>query len=425
MPRNASGIYTLPTGNPVTPGTTIESTWANSTLSDIGTELTNSLSRTGSGGMLAAFRIADGTVAAPGLAFTNETGTGLYRAGSGEMWTAVQGLQVQQYTINGVLIPTGKTFTSQGNATFGGTVGVTGVITANNMLAMEILNGYQTITRTTNDTTGLVHLGFYRGTGAGAYAAVRTTGDGTNGVSALSLNINGTDIASATSTGLAVTGTVSATGGLSVPTGTANGVTYLNGSKLLTSGARLTFDGTEVFTNSGGTIQYNDVKGSAAAGTRLSAGGTLGTNSFDVFQNASAGYVYNRANTPLVFGSNNTEQVTIETSGRVVLQTGALQELKRALAANNIDVRSGNYFSKTISGITTLTVSNVPATGGAATFVLDLTNGGSAAITWWSGVKWVGGTPPTLTAAGRDVLGFFTYDGGTIWTGLVLGKDVK
>lgn len=413
MPRNASGIYTLPTGNPVTPGTTIESTWANSTLSDIGTELTNSLSRTGSGGMLAAFRIADGTVAAPGLAFTNETGTGLYRAGSGEMWTAVQGLQVQQYTINGVLIPTGKTFTAQGVATF------------SNMLAVEITNGYETITRTANDTTGLVHVGFYRGTGAGAYAAIRTTGDGANGVAALSLNINGTDIASATSTGLAVTGTVSATGGVSVPTGTANGVTYLDGAKVLTSGTRLTFDGTEVFTNSGGTIQYNDVKGSAAAGTRLSAGGTFGTNSFDVFQNASAGYVYNRANTPLVFGSNNTEQVTIETSGRLVLQTGALQELKRALAANDIDVRSGNYFSKTISGATTLTVSNVPATGGAATFILDLTNGGSAAITWWSGVKWAGGTAPTLTAAGRDVLGFFTYDNGTTWTGLVLGKDVK
>lgn len=102
-----------------------------------------------------------------------------------------------------------------------------------------------------------------------------------------------------------------------------------------------------------------------------------------------------------------------------------LKETKVAMAANNIDLSAGNLFTKTISGATTLTVSNVPAAGAAATFMLDLTNGGSAAITYWSGVKWAGGTAPTLTAAGRDVLGFYTHDGGTTWTGLVLAKDVK
>lgn len=134
MPRNGSGTFTLVTGNPVSPGTTIESAWANTTLSDIGTELTNSLSRTGAGGMLAAFRLADGTLAAPGVAFLNETGTGFYRAGSGEMWAAVQGIQIQQYTVNGVLIPTGKTFTAQGDSTLanlaytGTLTGGTGVV---------------------------------------------------------------------------------------------------------------------------------------------------------------------------------------------------------------------------------------------------------------------------------------------------------
>ena len=70
-------------------------------------------------------------------------------------------------------------------------------------------------------------------------------------------------------------------------------------------------------------------------------------------------------------------------------------------------------------------MANIPTTGVSQSLILDLTNGGAAAITWWSGVKWVAGTAPTLTAAGRDVLGFFTHDGGTTWTGLVLGKDVK
>lgn len=51
MPRNAQGIYSLPAGNPVVPGTLIESTWANPTMSDIAAALTGSLPRNGSAGM--------------------------------------------------------------------------------------------------------------------------------------------------------------------------------------------------------------------------------------------------------------------------------------------------------------------------------------------------------------------------------------
>jgi hypothetical protein len=100
-------------------------------------------------------------------------------------------------------------------------------------------------------------------------------------------------------------------------------------------------------------------------------------------------------------------------------------ETKVTMGANAIDLATGNYFSKTISGATTLTVSNVATTGSVNSFIFDVTNGGSAVITWFSGVKWVGGTAPTLTTAGRDAVGFFTHDGGTTWSGLVLGKDIK
>jgi len=47
MPRNLSGTYTLPSGNPVTAGTTITTTWANNTLNDIATALTQSVSSDG------------------------------------------------------------------------------------------------------------------------------------------------------------------------------------------------------------------------------------------------------------------------------------------------------------------------------------------------------------------------------------------
>jgi hypothetical protein len=103
----------------------------------------------------------------------------------------------------------------------------------------------------------------------------------------------------------------------------------------------------------------------------------------------------------------------------------SLRETRVVVAASNIDLSLGNYFTRTISGATTLTVSNIPVTGTATSFIFDVTNGGSAAITWWANVKWVGGTAPTLTASGRDSLGFYTYDAGSTWTGLVLGKDIK
>jgi len=51
MPRNSSGIYTLPAGNPVVADTIIDVDWANPTMADIGNEITLSLPRNGSAGM--------------------------------------------------------------------------------------------------------------------------------------------------------------------------------------------------------------------------------------------------------------------------------------------------------------------------------------------------------------------------------------
>lgn len=46
-PRQGDGSYTLPSGNPVATGTSISSTWANNTLNDIATALTNSIAKDG------------------------------------------------------------------------------------------------------------------------------------------------------------------------------------------------------------------------------------------------------------------------------------------------------------------------------------------------------------------------------------------
>lgn len=129
---------------------------------------------------------------------------------------------------------------------------------------------------------------------------------------------------------------------------------------------------------------------------------------------------------PIVQGGV-TDQVTVAdlTAGRAMtalkVTATAYNETKVAVAASAIDLAAGNYFTKTISGSTTFTISNTASSGTVNSFILELTNGGSATVTWWSGVVWAAATPPTLTASGNDVLAFFTFDGGTTWNGFVLG----
>lgn len=144
MPRSSSGTYTLPSGNPVSSGTLIEASWANTTLSDLASAMTDSLSRDGEGGMTAALRLYDGDVSLPGLAFSNETTSGLYRAGAGDLRLSVTGAQVIQFlstgvSVAGTLSSTGNfavntdRFTvaaSSGNTAIAGTLGVTGAIAA-------------------------------------------------------------------------------------------------------------------------------------------------------------------------------------------------------------------------------------------------------------------------------------------------------
>lgn len=86
-----------------------------------------------------------------------------------------------------------------------------------------------------------------------------------------------------------------------------------------------------------------------------------------------------------------------------------------AVPALDIDCSAGNYFTKTINGNSTFTVSNVPASR-AYSFTLELTHT-SGTVTWFSGVEWPGGTAPTLTTGKTHLFMFVTDDGGTRWRG--------
>jgi hypothetical protein len=120
MPRNSSGTYSLYTpGNPVVTGTVISSTWGNNTLADIASALTDSLSRTGDGGMQAPLELDDGAVGAPALTWATETTSGWYRAAAGDFRFSVSAADVLRVR--------------------SGTVGITGTAT-NNALSVTSPN---------------------------------------------------------------------------------------------------------------------------------------------------------------------------------------------------------------------------------------------------------------------------------------------
>jgi hypothetical protein len=92
-----------------------------------------------------------------------------------------------------------------------------------------------------------------------------------------------------------------------------------------------------------------------------------------------------------------------------------------------VDCEAGNSFALTLSGATTFTFSNPPASGTTYAFTLKLvqdSSGSGYTVTWPSSVDWAAATAPTLTADANavDVFVFMTHDGGTTWYGFTAGQ---
>lgn len=121
--RNSTGTMSLYSpGNPVTSGTPVSSSWANNTLNDIATEISDSLSRSGKGPMLATLSLYSGTVGTPGLNFSSDTGSGLYRIGSNNIGLSINGTKRQEWTTTGTAV-TGTWSASSTASLANGTVG--------------------------------------------------------------------------------------------------------------------------------------------------------------------------------------------------------------------------------------------------------------------------------------------------------------
>lgn len=89
-----------------------------------------------------------------------------------------------------------------------------------------------------------------------------------------------------------------------------------------------------------------------------------------------------------------------------------------------LDLAVAQVFRGTLTGNCTFSFTNVP--GSNAVFVVfQITDGGAFTPTWPAAVDWPGGSAPTLTASGRDVIVFYTLDGGTTWNGVLSASDLS
>lgn len=127
----------------------------------------------------------------------------------------------------------------------------------------------------------------------------------------------------------------------------------------------------------------------------------------------------------LGFAANGVRYLSVDTSGVHVANLEVeysvaynVNSLGSVTSTATINCALANFVRATSVGDTTWSVSNVPT--GAFVIRLEITNGGAYTQTWMAGTKWPGGTPPTLTSSGVDVLEFTTFDSGANWRGGVL-----
>lgn len=435
MPRSGSGTYTLPSGNPVVTGTTIETTWANNTLSDVATAMTDSLSRSGQGGMTSAFRAVDGTSSVPGIAWSSETTTGLYRAGSADTRLVITTTEVQKWLTSGTAI-TG-TLSATGNVLFDG-----GTFVFNE-------SGADKDARFEGDTDA--NLLF-------TDASTDRVGVGTNAPTA-KLNVEGSVIINDAGADV----DVRIEGDTDANLFTTDASTDRVGIGTASPSEKLDVRGNLYLNNTNGYV-YIDNGGAGGASLKLGVNGT------------SDAYIYAVESDPLIFGTGNTERFRIGSSGELgigganygtsgqvlasqgsgaapvwtnaatgdVTLTGTQTLTNKTIEAGTftngyteetvtantgtaytIDLANGTVQILTLTGNCVFTFPTATA-GKSFTLLLKQDATGSRTVTWPSvtnAVKWPSSTAPTITStASKGDKYIFTAD-GTYWWGSNAGQN--
>ena len=87
------------------------------------------------------------------------------------------------------------------------------------------------------------------------------------------------------------------------------------------------------------------------------------------------------------------------------------------------NLATSNWHTVTLGGNRTLALSNA-VVGQQFTLILVQDGSGSRTVTWFSTIKWAGGTAPTLTTTlnKADIFTFKCYGSGTYY-GMIAGQN--
>ena len=133
--------------------------------------------------------------------------------------------------------------------------------------------------------------------------------------------------------------------------------------------------------------------------------------------------------------TTNTNVTTVTTTANAALpvaggtMTGELDiltakntrvDLGNISTTATLDFDAANAWTATVTGTVTIALSNVPTGTFMVGGVVKLINGGSSTVTWPAAFEWEGGTAPTLTTSGTDLIAFVTLDAGTSWQATAL-----
>jgi hypothetical protein len=209
-------------------------------------------------------------------------------------------------TLGNTAIQLGNTVTTLNNMTLANVTISSGNVTITNVSVttanVTTLNATTVIATTANVTTANITTGNVTNMSSGNVAI---TGGSINGTT-----LGATTASTANVTTLTTSSTVTINGG------TVNGVAYLNGSKVLTTGSALTFDGTGL-----------SVTGSTSATLKLNGRASDNGSSANFYDNTGAtryGFIYFDASTaqiattnasPLAFLINSSEQMRLTSTG--------------------------------------------------------------------------------------------------------------
>jgi hypothetical protein len=158
MSRNGNGTYNLPAGNPVSSGSVISSTWANTTLSDIAVALTGSVASDGQTPITGNLNMVGNKI--------SNLGTGTLATDAANLTQVTSAVAITGGNINGT--PIGQTTAAVGsftNLNASGDLAVAGNVTFTSTGSMKIPTG--TLAQRNNNALGLLRFnttyGYFEG----------------------------------------------------------------------------------------------------------------------------------------------------------------------------------------------------------------------------------------------------------------------